>query len=97
MPDGHGKMTEEEAIAEVVRLGRETDDASTAQTAWYAFRIGAALAGLGLVSLLILFAFTVMDKSGGIPVGALIMCTIAIAGGAAIAFWGHQNSSKDPE
>ena len=97
MPDKDGKMTEEEAIAEVVRLGRETDEASTAQTAWYAFRIGAALAGLGLVSLLMLFAFTVMDKSGGIPVGALIMSSLSIAAGVVAAFWGHQNGAKKPE
>lgn len=97
MPDEKGKMTEEEAIAEVARLGRELKDDDSAQTAWYALRIGVALAALGIVSLLMLFAYTVMSKSTGIPFARLIMSSILIAAGVATAFWGQQNGPKRPD
>ena len=97
MPDEQGKMTEEEAIAEVARLGRDLKNTDSAQTAWYALRIGVALAGLGIMSLLMLFAYTVMSKSGGVPVARLIMSSILIAAGVATAFWGQQNDPKRPD
>lgn len=56
-----------------------------------------ALVGLGIMPLLMLFAYTVMSKSGGIPVLGLLMCFVLIAAGIAVAFWGHQNSPEKPD
>ena len=92
MPDEHGKMTEAEAIMEVERLGRELRESSSAQTAWYAARIGIAMLCLGVACLLMLFAYTVMSKSSGIPLGALLLSGLLIGGGVAMAWWGRKNS-----
>lgn len=94
MPDEHGKLTEEEAIVKVARMGQELNEKSSGQTAWYAFRIGVAGVVLGIASLLMLFAFTVVSKSDGVPIGGLFISALLIAGGGASTFWGHQNKEK---
>jgi hypothetical protein len=91
MPDENGKLTEEEAIAKVARMGLELQESSFGQAAWYAFRIGVASVVLGIASLLMLFAFTVVSKPDGVPVAGLLISGILIAGGGSGAFWGYQN------
>ena len=97
MPDENGKLTEAEAIAKVARMGQEIHESSSWQTAWYAFRIGVASVVLGIAALLMLFAFTVVSKSSGIPIGGLLVSAVLIAGGGAGAFWGYQNKEKRVE
>ena len=97
MPDEDGKMTEAEAIAEVVRLGKQLDENSSVQTAWYALRIGIAMVGLGIVCLLMLFAYTVMSKSEGIPTLSLFLSCLLLAAGSVTLFWGLHNARSKQE
>lgn len=92
MPDEDGKMTEEDAIAKAIQIGEEMRRDSNTDIAWYAKRIGLGLFGLGFMLLLILIAYTIMNKSGERPVVALLFTGAIIAGGAITAYWGYTHS-----
>lgn len=97
MPDENGKLTEAEAIAEVVRLGEEYRYSSKSDSAWYALRIGIGVVFIGIALLMLLFAYTVMSKGGGLPIAGLVFASIVVAGGTVAMFWGLHNSQRRME
>jgi heme/copper-type cytochrome/quinol oxidase subunit 4 len=94
MPDENEKMTEAEAIAEVVRLGEELRYSSKTESAWYALRIGVGLVFIGIALLMLLFAYAVMSKGAGFPIVGLVFASIVVAGGVVAMFWGLQNKQS---
>ncbi|MFP6583265.1 MAG: hypothetical protein VCD00_12030 [Candidatus Hydrogenedentota bacterium] len=92
MPDEDGKMTEAEAIAKAIQIGEEMQRDSNSDTAWYAKRIGLGISVFGFMLLLLLIAYTIMNKSGERPIVALLFIAAIIAGGAITTYWGYTNS-----
>lgn len=92
------KLTEEEAIAEALRIGEEMHRESDQHTAWYARRVGIAICVLGIALLSMLFAYTVLDKSGDIPIIGLLFTAALTGAGGFVAWWGftrEKSGTKD--
>lgn len=92
MPDEHGKLTEEEAIALVIQMGEEMHNDSDTTMAWYAKRVGGAVCVIGFALMLMLFAYTVLSKSAERPIVGLLVTGVIMGGGAWLSYWGHTNS-----
>jgi hypothetical protein len=92
MPDEHGKLTEEEAIAKVIQLQSELQQDDNSQMAWYAKRVGGAICVFGFALMLMLFAYTVLSKSGDRPIVGLLVTGIIMGGGAFLSYWGYTNT-----
>lgn len=98
MPDEKRKLTEEEAIAEALRIGEEMRRESDSHAAWYARRVGIAISILGVALMSMLFAYTVLDKTDSVPIVGMLVTAAIVAGGAILAWWGftrEKSGQKD--
>lgn len=97
MTEEKRKLTEQEAIAEALRIGEEMRRESDHHTAWYARRIGIAISVLGIALISMLFAYTVLDKSDSVPLLGMVATAAVIAVGVIVTWWGYTREKPGPK
>jgi DNA-directed RNA polymerase subunit RPC12/RpoP len=90
-----GKISEAEAIALVAQMGKEMGRDKDDPIYFYAQRIGIftiVLCGCGLVMLL---AYTQLNKAPGFPLLSILGLVALGMGGGLLAYWANKNSRPD--
>ena len=95
MPDEPKKVSEEEAIAEVMRLGEELTRETRTDTLWYAKRISYVLVFLGGLFLVALFPYILLNKSNVQPVFLVLLSAFLIAAGVGGGYLGAPSRATE--
>ena len=99
MPEDPDKITEEEAIAKVIMMEDEYHRESQSTFLWTVKRIAAGAICVGILILVALFPFIVMNKAGEYPIKLIVFSAFLIAGGIAGVLWVYMQENakkKDP-
>ena len=90
-----GRLTEDEAIAAAVAAGERVRRDADSDRAFYAKRVGAGAAVLGLCGLVLLLGRYQLTQGEFNPFGGLILLALLTAGGAVLWYWGYTESGRD--
>lgn len=93
------KLSEEEAIAKVLLMGDEYQHESQTSLLWYAKRIAFAMGCAGLLILMAIFPYILMNQSGKYPLWLVIFAAFLIAGGIGGMLWAkvqEKRAKNDP-
>ena len=85
-PDTHTEA-EEDAIAEVLRMSDELTRETKSSTLWWAKRIAFVVACVGMLILITLFPYILMNKTGDYPIGTVLFAAFLITAGIGGVFW----------
>ena len=99
MPDELDQITEEEAIAKVILMEDEYHQEAQSTLLWTVKRVAATLMCVGILILVALFPFILMNKNGEYPIKLILFSAFLIAGGIAGVLWVYMQENlkkKDP-
>ena len=95
MTDKPEKLSEEEAIAAVMRMGAESELESNASVLWYVKRIAFGVGCVGLLILISLFPYIMLSKSDEYPLWTIVFAAFLIAAGIAGVLWTQVQERRD--